>query len=423
MHFTDLFARPDRLAPLLECASALEEGERFRTLVTAAPVDERMAGAVRAASRSFAERAGIADGVLTSLAFGGQQPYVDYYPAVPAKLDPLEEAGGFYAFADYAPFGSDVWMARTELPCVTAPDGLLRLSLYRPLRALAGKDLRSVPPPSGATLDDIEEKLKGLITHAARVVPFSRKEAFARLRSLMDDWREARERASNAGECNAIWSARLFRRIGFRVPLVSLSELLGGDELLPSIAGMLAFFIGERELVARTVDEAMGLDEADDLHFTSKTDDHVPLALTGKDGVRRPVRFDGDRLTCNGERLDAGADAASIAELLRKLRGRWSLDVFAPLFLFRLGVTGIVNGRGSIRYSLVLARVMQRLFGVLHPPNLLCSCSPEASGPLADAVRRTHGADALRGYEPTLLLRLLTDEPATVRREIATSWR
>jgi hypothetical protein len=423
MQVTDLFARHDRLAPLLDCASVLGEGERFRALVAAAPVDARLADAVRAASGEFAARAGVEDGVLTSLAFGGQQPYVDYYPAVPAKLDPLEECGGFYAFADYAPFGSDVWMARTELPCVTAPDGLLRLALYRPMRALAGKDLRFVSPPESATVDDVEEKLKGLITHAVRVVAFSRKDAFARLRSLMADLRESRERASNAGECNSIWSARLFRRIGFRVPLVSFSELLQREELLPSVAETLALFIQQRALVAKTVDEALGLEDADELHFTSKPDDHVPLAITGTDGIRRPVRFDGDRLVCHRERLDAGADAASLAELLRKLRGRWSLDVFAPLFLFRLGVTGIVNGRGSIRYSLVLGRVMQRLFGVPHPPNLLCSCAPAASGPIADAARVTHGADALRGYEPTLLLRLLTDEPATIRREIAESWR
>ena len=417
MLLTDVFARHARLAPLLDRASAVDDGDRFRALVEAAPVDERLAAAVRAASAAFAERAGIEDGPLTSLAFGGQQPYVDYYPAVPAKLDPLEECGGFYVFADYAPFGSDPWMGRTELPCVTAPDGRLRLALYRPLRAHEGKDLRFVPPPSAKTLDDVEERLKGLITETARVVPFSRKDAFARLRSLMADWREARERSTNAGECNAIWSAKLFRRIGFRLPLVSMSELLEREELLPSIAETLALFLEQRALVAECVDEAMRLDDHGALHFTSKGDDHVPLAIADAHGIRRPVRFDGERLVWNGERLDAGVP------LLRSFQGRWSLDVFAPLFLFRMGVTGIVNGRGSIRYSLVLARVLQRLFGLPHPPNLLCSCAPEDRGPFAEAVRRKHGPEALHGYEPTLLLRLLTAEPATIRREIAESWR
>jgi hypothetical protein len=98
-------------------------------------------------------------------------------------------------------------------------------------------------------------------------------------------------------------------------------------------------------------------------------------------------------------------------------RGRWSLDIFAPVFLMRLGITGLVSGRGSIRYSLVLGRVMQRLFGVAHVPNLLCSASPPPSGPFHDAAPR------LASWEPTLIARLLCDEPATIREQIRTSWR
>jgi hypothetical protein len=399
-------------AALLASASALDDGERFRELVTAQPLDATLAQAVRNASRAFADRAGIEDGVLTSGAFGGQQPYVDYYPAVPAKLDPLEECGGFYAFAEYAPLGSDPWMARSELPSVTASGGLLRLVFHRPLRAHEGKDLRFVPPPSAETLADIEEKLKAMISATARVVAIDRKEMFARLRLLLADYAFAREHASSAGEFNAIWSARTFRRIGLRAPLLSLAEL--ADALIPSIAETLEVFIRERRAVAECVSEVLQGDEDHALHFTDKRDDHVPLAIADAQGVRRPVRFDRNRF---------GTDAASLAEFLHANRGRWSLDVFAPLFLFRAGVTGIVNGRGSIRYSLVLAKVMQRLFGVAHPPNLLCSCAPAPAGPFAEAVRRTMGDDAVRGCEPTLIQRLLYDEPQTIRREIAESWR
>jgi hypothetical protein len=140
-------------------------------------------------------------------------------------------------------------------------------------------------------------------------------------------------------------------------------------------------------------------------------------------GFRRPLRVmrRGADVWLNEHNVGR-ADAASLEEFLRGVQGRWSLDVFAPLFLFRLGIGGIVNGRGSIRYSLVLAHVQRRLFGTKHVPNLLCSCSPIANGPFAEAVRRKYGAlpDALR--EPTLITRLLESDPATIRREIAESW-
>lgn len=394
MQLSELFGAPHQ--PLLESACALDEGERFRALVAARPLDPLLARAVARASRRFADLAGIDDAALTGGAFGGQQPYVDYYPAVPAKLDPLEECGGFYGFADYAPFGSDPWMARSELPSVTAADGMLRLAFHRPMRAHEGKDLRFVPPPTRATLADVEEKLKAMISSTARVVPLDRKRAFERLRALLADYEFARGRATSAATFNAIWSARTFRRIGFRLPFVLLSELFEDEELLPSIAETLELFTRERALVAETIRDSIGLG----LRFTEKL--AGPLAIAGADGIRRFTPFED-------------------AEQLRAHRGRWSLDVFAPLFLFRLGVTGIVNGRGSIKYSLVLARVMQRLFGSAHPPNLLCSCAPPASGPFADAVRVTFGR--VPDWEPTLIARLLCDEPPTIRREIAESWR
>ncbi|HEY0141163.1 MAG TPA: hypothetical protein VGF48_09720 [Thermoanaerobaculia bacterium] len=394
MQLSEVFGA--RHEQLLESASALDEGERFRALVTAQPLSPTLARAVARTSRRFADLAGIDDAVLTSGAFGGQQPYVDYYPAVPAKLDPLEECGGFYGFADYAPFGSDAWMARTELPSVTAADRLLRLVFHRPMRAHEGKDLRFVPPPSRETLADVEEKLKAMISATARLVPLDRKRAFERLRGLLADYEFARERATSAATFNAIWSARTFRRIGFRVPFVLLSELFEDEELLPAVADTLSLFARERPLIAETIRSSLDLG----LRFTAK--EAGPLAIADANGIRRFVDF-------------------VAVDQLRANRGRWSLDVFAPLFLFRLGVTGIVNGRGSIKYSLVLARVMERLFGVAHPPNLLCSCAPPATGPFVEAVRLKFGR--VPDWEPTLIARLLCSEPSTIRKEIAESWR
>jgi hypothetical protein len=446
MRLSQVFARCRKLAPLIEEACAVDEPGQFKTLMANTPFEPRqllLRRAVRASALRFAEKAGVAIEPWPDQAvrpcFAGQQPYIDYYPAVLAKLDALEECSDapFYAFADYAPLGSDPWMARTALPSASASDGLLPLKFYRSMQAQQGKDLRFVPPPASAVLADLTEKLKGMITHTAKWLPhesFSKKDAFARLRLLMIDYEEARGRARNAGEFNSLWSARVFHRLGFRLPIVSLSELLSSDELLPSIAATLAVFIEHNDLFIESINEAMQFDEGGDLNFSSKSPGHLPLALADpQSGVRRFLRLErsgADYLLVGTKGMEevfnvGRADVGALEELLRRLTGRWSLDVFAPLFLFRLGIAGIINGRGSIRYSLVLGHVMQRLFGESHAPNLLCSCSPKLAGPFVEAVCRAHGRlpDSLRSREPTLISRLLSSDEPRIREEISASWR
>jgi hypothetical protein len=238
----------------------------------------------------------------------------------------------------------------------------------------------------------------------------------------MDEYREARRRAGNAAEFNSIWSARVFRRLGYRLPLVSESEWLERDDVLPAIAGTLGLFIEHNDAVIDAVGEAMRFPG---VSFTAKPRGHLPLAVADPTrGIRRPARFErrgGEVVVVAGDEIFRG----DLAEMLRSLRGRWSLDVFSPIFLFRLGVRGVVTGRGSIRYTLVLGRVMEALTGRALPPNLFCSGRGQPSGPLVEAVRRTRGGlpRALAGYEPTLVARLLTTDERTIREEIAASWR
>jgi hypothetical protein len=446
MRLSQVFAHRQKLAFLIEGACTVDEPQQFEALVTKMPIEPRQPmlwRAVRDSALNFADKAGVAIGIWPDQAvrpcFAGQQPYVDYYPAVLAKLDALENCSGasFYAFADYAPFGSDPWMARTQLPSVSVQDGLLRLYFHRAMRTHQRKDLRFVPPPDLAVIADLAEKLKGMIIHTARWLPqesFSKRAAFARLQTLLGDYEEANRRARNAGEFNSIWSARLFHRLGFRLPLVSLSELLSHDELLPSVAATLAIFIEHNDLFIESVNEALHFDDENSLNFNTKGPGHVPLALADpQSDVRRCLRLkrsgaDWLLVSTAGteEVFNVGrAEAGTLEELLRGLAGRWSLDVFAPLFLFHLGVTGIINGRGSIRYSLVLAHVIERLLGKRHVPNLLCSCSPKLEGPFVDAVCRAHGGlpGLLRASEPTLIARLLCSEENNIREEISASWR
>src|SRR5438105_529369 len=275
MRLPEVFTSCDALAPLIESACATDDAHAFVSSVQAMPLNAALARAVRSSANDFADVAGIARPLISDdgpIAFAGQQPYVDYYPAVPVKLDALAACGGasFFAFADYAPLGSDPWMSRTELPSVAAVDGVLRLAFVRSLRAWQGRDLRFVPPPDAALLALIGEKLRGLITDAARHATFAKSDAYAHLRELLAGYEEARKRARSLGGFTAIASARLFHRLGFTLPVVSLSDLLARDELLPAITETLAVFIRERALVADAVDEAMAHDVRGELHFTRK---------------------------------------------------------------------------------------------------------------------------------------------------------
>jgi hypothetical protein len=439
-----IFVPPHGLAPLIAEACAVDDERTFIARVAETPLEPRhrqLWAVVRQCAAQFADRAGVPavqwPDDAGRLCFGGQQPYVDYYPAVLAKLDALATCGGasFYGFGDYAALGSDPWMGRTKLPSAAARDGLLRLHFQASVRAHAGRDLRFVPPPGKAAMATVAEKLKATITLAGKHVgceSFSKKQAFGRMRLLLDDYEQARQRARHTGEFNSIWSARVFHRLGFTLPLVSLSELLSRPELLPNIAATLSVFIRHNDLFLESVREACCVDGAEQLHFTRKEAGHVPLALADRDtGFRLPMRCHrtgADHLLCssNGEVFNVGAaDAGALQDLLHRLEGRWSLDVFSPIFLQRLGMMGIVNGRGSIRYSLVLGHVIERLFDMRHVPNLLCSCSPALEGPFVDAVRSARGGlpESLRGCEPTLIMRMLCSPEETIRQEIAVSWR
>ncbi len=444
MKLDRIFGDSPQLGTLIAEASAVDDARRFADATANVPLDARHAAlerAVRECAASFAQRAGTAYAPPPRWAaapvLGAQQPYVDYYPAVLAKLDALEAARApFYAFADYAPLGSYPWLARTELPSVTAPDGLLRLHVHRANGAERGKDMRFVAVPTHAALDGVRVKLVTAIKRTARQLPpgaFDEHDAFARLRALLAHQQEARARARSAAEFNAIWSARTFRELGFTVPLLSLSELLDHDAVLPSVARTLAAFVQHNALVTESIAEVLRLDVHGAIPFAPKETGHVPLALAdARTGLRRPLRAqrrgaDWWLVAAHGdEEFNVGrADAPALEELLRSVRGRWSPDVFVPVLLFRLGAAGIVSGRGSIRYSLVVARVMRRLFGEPHPANLLCSCAPAPSGPFVEALRSARGElpAAVRASEPALIARLLYSDAAAIRKEIAASWR
>jgi hypothetical protein len=195
-------------------------------------------------------------------------------------------------------------------------------------------------------------------------------------------------------------------------------------------AGTLVPFVRDNACFVEAANEAIRLAVPHDCGMSPRPPGHLPLALTDPaTGIRFPLRVTrrGADHVIEGAGpvpFSASVGGAGEAELLAFLhthRGRVTPNVFAPIFQFRAGVGGVLNGKGAIRYTLVVAHVLERLFGIPHPPNFLCAGAYRGPNPFADA-RAAVGAPPAQ-VEPTLLARLLASDPATVRADVARVWR
>lgn len=367
--------------------------------------------------------------------FAGQQAYIDYRLGMLAKVDALDgcRAPAFCGWVEYDTFASDRLFSRTDLPNPDAGGAEPRLTLrFHPGRRAHGKkDLRQVPPPDAAALDRIRADLRGAITLTARAVPaFDARAARRALDEAWADYAFAAERAEHAGDFNLLWTARTLRRLGYRTPLVPLGRLWGAPGMMRIVAETLVPFVRENARFVEAANEGIRQAAPHDCGMGPREPGHLPLAVTDPgSGIRFPVRV----VRRGADYVIEGAGpvpfAASVGgagedELLAFLhahRGRVTPNVFAPVFLVRAGVGGVLNGKGAIRYTLVVAHVLERMFGMAHPPNFLCAGPYRGADPFADA-RAAAGASPAE-VEPTLLARLLASDPATVREESAAVWR
>ena len=369
--------------------------------------------------------------------FAGQQAYVDYRLGMVAKVDALDTlnpstAAGVCGLVEYDGFASDRLISRTDLPAVAqSADARLTLRFHPGARAHGGKDSRFVPVPPAAALERIRADLRGAITLTARATPGfdavrrpppsrrrvgrlplrpSPRPPRRRLQRGLDDPHPSLPRLPLAGP-------RRRRPVGHPVDG-------GGDSRHARPPDP-----GERALRRRRQPRHRRVGPAD-AGMSARPPGHVPLSLTDRAtgtrfGLRVERRKGGFTLLGAGDvpfAYDLGkAGRDDLLAFLEVYRGCCTPNVFAPLFLCRAGVGGILNGRGAIRYSLVIARVMEQVFGQPHPPNFLCGAA-HVDDPLA-AAREADGRppaglepDAPRpGSSPS--------DPTTVRAEIAGVWR
>jgi hypothetical protein len=203
-----------------------------------------------------------------------------------------------------------------------------------------------------------------------------------RIRQLQDSLQASS--VKTLAEANLALSSVMLRgSLGFAPPSMLVSQAEGSGLLEPALNDVLS---GIDDVVAVFNAEVAALVSADiDPCVHALPEDYLPLHFScPEDGLRRRLahrREGADHLavaTCRcgtSYRFHLGAHRLSIAELAAT--GRWSVDVCLPLFVDGL-VSGMVVGRSSASYGLVLNQVATKVLGISPVPLLVPADLPEA---------------------------------------------
>ena len=446
MELRDVFRGSRKGLDLLSTkANAFEDPALFAKAVEEWPRDNRQAPLLRAMlelSNKLDERAETGFSPMAKpesmpLVGAGQQPYIDYSLGIVSKIDALDSGTGdyhgFFGFAGYDYFGSDKLISRIEIPTSDplAKDPILRIRLSSHCQKQKNKDMRFVPPPDKKILDDAFSRLKGVVTFAFKhlkehVSPSQKRRAYERLHQLIENYEYARTHSRSVAEFNTIWSIRTFRILGYNVMFAELEDLFEHEETTVNVVRTLGHIIRENRLFVEIINEITGEAGGCDLLFNPKENGYLPLFMTDKkSGIRFPLQCTKEGsdyllVSVGGEGFKMNIGSASddeIREFLFIHRGRWSPNIFAPLFLYRCGLNGFMSGTSSIKYAVVVGHVMERLFHERHPPNLLCTCGvcPEEFLHGAMYAGRGELPEPLTRYEPSLLYKMLFSTQDDVR--------
>lgn len=205
-----------------------------------------------------------------------------------------------------------------------------------------------------------------------------------------------RSRLSELVDSLEVPAVRTLAEVNLAISSLTLRELLGfaPPSMLVSYAagsGMLESAVND---VLNEIDDFISVFNAEVAALTSADidpcvhvlpDDYLPLHFScPRDGLRRRLarhREGADQLAVAACRCGAiyrfhlGAHRLSVAELAAT--GRWSVDVCLPLFVDRL-VSGMVVGRSSASYGLVLNQVARTVLRTSPVPMLVPADLPDA---------------------------------------------
>lgn len=326
------------------------------------------AGLVPPARADLARLVGLDGG--STLVCSAHQIQCDYPGSVVAKLRTLRSTaakGGPTAallWLDMDRTGSNLLSSRLTWP--TGPHRSVRLALKR----YKEREPRFVPVER-ERLEEAAARIQAWGDGAQRAGRIAEAVTDDGIRSL-------------AQAAHALTGALVREHLGFDPPSILVSELANGGLLTEPLRRAVAH-VDDVVRVFNEAREALVTRDVDPL-VRPLADDYLPLRYSCPAcGTRRAFtrerrgsdEFAVDVCRC-GEvhRFHLGADG--LDELLDS--GRWSADVTLPCYFNGL-MSGVVGGRSSALYGLVLGEVMEKVLGERPVPMLV---PPDLGAVLAD---------------------------------------
>jgi hypothetical protein len=329
----------------------------------------------------------------TRLVYVAHQTHVDFSRSVVAKLRAARDldapaTAAVMLWLDTDRIGSDKAATTIALPGDGA-DGALRLVPHR-LRNLEPR----FAPVERERLEEVVDRLHRWVDDAAGDARAAAHARVARLAAALDG-----AGAPALAECNRALATVLLREhLGFEPRAAFVSTLAGRGLLSATVADALSRIEDVVRVFNAAVDElrAAGVDA----QVRPLAGDYLPLNWAcERCGARRrlhlerngPDRHAAFACSCGaGRRFWLGSGELSLGEL--EATGRWSTDVTLPVYLNDLS-SGVVVGRSSALYGLVLDRVLERVLGRRAIPMLVPEdlAEPrEGDRPAADSLLRDY---------------------------------
>lgn len=349
---------------LLEMHGVLSSQERFLRSVRPPP-DPRLA-----------KRVGVAPG--RALVYAAHQLMTDYGASVMAKLratrqvDEQAGIGSVLVWLDMDRTGADRNSAGTM---IRGPGGALQIRLAS--RRHDDKELRFVPLER-ARLEETVRRIGGWARQHGAVGE--------RLSRFVDVVRDTRTLA----EANLmLTSFLLHEHLGIGIPSVLVSDIADSGLLTETIDEVVQAADDVVTVFNAAVDSLVAGDVNPQVHHLRP--DYLPLHYSCPRDDRRctlsrrrvgPDTFAVTRCACGASyRFHLGSRSLSIREVAAT--GRWSADVTLPLYLNDLS-SGVVGGRSSALYGIVLNQVLEKVLARRPIPMFL---PPDLSTILAEGAQ------------------------------------